>query len=439
MRQPTSSEALLSNAELDELRVHEERVREDDFILRWVTYGSARTDAPVIFHTSSALVLVATAIHRQRWLDFAHKRVYPSLYVLNLADSGQRKSTPLDYAKTAVASIFPSRLLANEYSPEALVRDLDKRSRQVADGTTVVPGARGVAFVDEAGRLLGTMRRSSYAEGLKDVLAALWDAPPQLSRILQKGDYQLRNVYVNLVLATTTTRFIDLVTPEDIGSGFLARFLPFVVHERVERRPLQLRRSDTDTQERVLAQALQDIGTKVEAPSAMDIDETARARLDQAEVGLMEWAERQYNSDLACAWTQRLSEYAQRLAIVFAVSEAAPTIELPHVLRAVQVVDRAKEDVQMLIEDITKGTQERDAGRVERFILNNPGITKRELARTSRLKVNRLDAITLELEGQERIKITRQRANQWKYYPVRSVALSTVNSVDTEVSSEVPA
>ncbi len=92
----------------------------------------------------------------------------------------------------------------------------------------------------------------------------------------------------------------------------------------------------------------------------------------------------------------------------------------------------------MLIEDITRGTQDRDAERVARFILNNPGISRRDLARASGLRAHQIDAVTLRLEGQERIVVTRQGANRVKYYPaVEGVEVSTVKSVGAEVSAGV--
>jgi hypothetical protein len=43
---------------------------------------------------------------------------------------------------------------------------------------------------------------------------------------------------VNLVMATTLVRFAELVGPEDIASGFFARFLPTLVQGEVLRRKI---------------------------------------------------------------------------------------------------------------------------------------------------------------------------------------------------------
>src|SRR5262249_37554629 len=157
--------------ETDAVTAHEEALAEKDFILRWVRHGKTRTDAPWEFHEAAAHILVATAINRHRFINMLHKRVYPSLYGLNLAESGKRKSTPQEYASEALSAACPERLLSNDYSAEALIQDLSTREK-----------SRGTALIDEAGRLLGTMRKNNYGEGLKDLLSKLWDCPETLER-----------------------------------------------------------------------------------------------------------------------------------------------------------------------------------------------------------------------------------------------------------------
>ena len=74
---PTS---LLSPDEHKNLAAHEVAIGTTDFICRWVSYGEERTDAPAVFHHMAALVLVATAINRNCWLDLQQKTVYPSIF-----------------------------------------------------------------------------------------------------------------------------------------------------------------------------------------------------------------------------------------------------------------------------------------------------------------------------------------------------------------------
>ena len=119
------------------------------------------------------------------------------------------------------------RRLSHEYSTEGFIGDLASEIHNTRDGGIQHPRvhSRGLAFFDEAGRLFSTMRTKGYAEGLKDVLANAWDAPTTYARKLAQYQYTLRSVFLNIVAATTPSRFVQTVA-EDIMSGFLARFLP---------------------------------------------------------------------------------------------------------------------------------------------------------------------------------------------------------------------
>jgi len=348
-----------------------------------------------------AMALVAAAIDRNRWLDLQHKSVHPSMYLIGLAASGQRKSTPFRYATEAAVNVPSDRTLSNEYSPEALIADLASRGGL----------GRGIAIIDEAGRLLGTMRKRQYGEGLKDILSDLWDAPEKRQRRLMKATYRLESVYLNIVMATTLSRFADVVPSEDIAMGFLARFLLVVVTKPITRKPLASRRHEVDTVMQHLFGDLTALRKDLsENPGPMPISPRALARLDAAEEVLTAWAGGVYHSDLIEPWARRLSEYAQRLSVIVTVSERTDRIDLPQVLRALSVIDRAKEDVVTIVEELTKGAFARELDKVERFIRENPGISLRDLYRRASLTSGQAQQATDELKKQGRIAERRDGA-----------------------------
>ncbi len=414
---------LLKANEVTALAAHRAAVREHDFVTQWVAYGASRTDAPAGFHHLTALVLLATAIDRNRWLDLQHKRIYPSIYGLCLAGSGQRKSTALGLAQAAALSALRDRRLSNEYSPEAFIEALSLRTP-----------SRGTAFVDEAGRLLATMRRYGYGEGLKDLLAQAWDAPEEFSRVLRKDEFTLRSVYINLVMATTVTRFLETMTLEDVQSGFLARFLPVLATEPVVRRPLGMLLPDTEERARQLTDRLAEVRALLK-PGPIPVTNEAIARLDEAEQVLEEWVRREYHADLLMPWVRRLSEYGARLSVIYTVSEALEVLDLPQVLRALHLIDHAKEDVRMLVEELTKDESTRELDKVARFIWANPGISGRDLQRRTKMPAKRVEKLTQELERQDRIAIERDGARA-RHYPLTTpdVTVSPVTFVPQEPS-----
>ena len=285
--------SLLVFGEATDLAAHGVQIAESDFVAQWVAHGRSRTDAPVAFHQIVSIVLLAVATDRRRWLDMQHKRIYPSIFGFNIAASGLRKSTALDYGNEATSVALNDRLLSNDYSAEALIEDLSLKSRTVS---------RGVAFIDEAGRLLGTMRNNKYGEGLKDLLSKLWDAPSAFSRTLKQGKAELKEVFVNLIMSTTRGRFADLLTPEDVTSGFLARFLPTLVIEPINRRPLSRLDDQTRAMALHLTNRLTSIREAMEIPGSLALTSEALSRMDRAEQELETWAARQFHTDLVMPW-----------------------------------------------------------------------------------------------------------------------------------------
>jgi hypothetical protein len=89
--------------------------------------------------------------------------------------------------------------------------------------------------------------------------------------------------------------------------------------------------------------------------------------------------------------------------VIFAVSEGIDEIEVPQVLRALRAIDRAKEDVVKVVEELTKGTFARALDKVERFVRNNPGLSLRDIYRRASLSAKDARELVDELVTQGRI------------------------------------
>lgn len=434
--EPTTEEVaqfggLLTDDERDVLAAHEAAIRDRDFILRWERYAASRTDAPRDFHRLNAYVLTAAAVDRAWRLDLSTGPVYPNVYVLALAGSGERKSTALALAEDVARLAFakPPLVLANEYSPEGLLADL---AVEITNGPNVEhPRAqsRGVLYGDEAGRLFGMMGERSYGAGLKDILAHAWGAKDEYARRIKLTRYTLRSLYLNMILTTTISRFVEKVTPEDVASGFLPRFLPAVAVGPFVRRPVGLLSDAIERERGALAEWLGEL-RRTAKPGAFRITPAALARCNATEPALMdEWAARQYHADLIRPWAQRLIDYVYRLALLFAVSEGADAVDYPHVLRAVAVADRAKEDVQLIVTELTKGKEARQRDRIDKYVRANPGISARDISNRTGIRTGELRAVLAELEELERVKLVTKGRQTLCWPAPTTVGLSIVENV----------
>jgi hypothetical protein len=196
-----------------------------------------------------------------------------------------------------------------------------------------------------------------------------------------------------------------MVTREDIESGFLARSLPVVVTREITRKRLMKLSPAVSKVREGLFDALQQMHVQMGGSAkALDISVDAVARLDDAERALERWAQGQYHADLIGPWARRLAEYAERLAIIFAVSEGAADVDVMHVIRALKVVDQAKADVSALVGELVKGQGARKLDRYAKYIRSHPGVSQRNLQRATGDMANAVTAAVAELVAQGRIR-----------------------------------
>jgi hypothetical protein len=233
-----------------------------------------------------------------------------------------------------------------------------------------------------------------------------------------KGAQTLKGAYVSVLMATTTSRFAEVMTLEDVDSGFLARFLPAHVAVRGPKKPMaHLAASTVAKRVQLHADAKVIFDRLAQNPVAMTITTAALDRYGKAEDALDDWAARQYHADQAAAWARRLQDYVLRLALVYAVSEGAPTVGVPQVLRAIRTIDEAKGAALRIIGEISKTAGERRLDKVARFILANPGIAKRSLQRRANLRAADVDSATSELVSRRRIREDRSTGSP-RYFPM---------------------
>src|SRR5439155_956803 len=148
----------------------------------------------------------------------------------------------MSYVEGVALVAFPDRILPTDYSTEGLFTAIATEiTRETTKGpVTTRPRevSRGTLFVDEAGRLLNTMQKQGYAEGLKDLFADVWTCPEWRQRQLSQKTITVKSVYVNKLMITTISRFAGKVSPDDLESGWLARYLPVIPREMPPRKPL---------------------------------------------------------------------------------------------------------------------------------------------------------------------------------------------------------
>jgi hypothetical protein len=169
---------------------------------------------PKSFHESAALWLAATAIARRLRLPMAFGDVFPNLYILWLAATTVfQKSTALDIPKRIAREAFPHLLGADDMTPEALLSDMAGREPAKFDLLDEAAqqrwreerdfAAQRSLVIDEISGLMASAGRD-YNAGLLEWFLKFYDNEPYVRRTTRAlGRIDIRNSCLSILGAST--------------------------------------------------------------------------------------------------------------------------------------------------------------------------------------------------------------------------------------------
>lgn len=175
------------------------------------------TGSPREFNRLAGLVTAAAAIQRKACLRMSFGDVYPNVFACIIAPSSvYHKSAAIHKPRLILHRAQLDKLLLSELmTSEGLLKELQGQPS-------------GVILRDEIGTLFDS-HNTKYLRQLKPDLTAVYDCYPY-SRRLSAGEIKVEKPYLNILGATTPTRFHEGITLTDWQDGFLARWL-FVMPE----------------------------------------------------------------------------------------------------------------------------------------------------------------------------------------------------------------
>jgi len=174
--------------------------------------ASDLTNAPRSFNLLCGLATAAIAIQHRAVLRMSFDNIRPNIYGAIVAPSTvYHKTTALRQSQSLLNRAGLGHLqFASQFSSEGLLSCLAERPA-------------GIIYRDEVGTLFAS-DRVKYLAPLKQDLTALYDGG-DYSRQLARERITVTRPYLNILGATTPTRFYQGVTLTDWQDGFLARWL----------------------------------------------------------------------------------------------------------------------------------------------------------------------------------------------------------------------
>ena len=274
----------------------------------------------------------------------------PNLFVVLVGDSSTgRKGTAGSIAREVMGRAYPDwsqLIVAGLGSGEGLVGYL-KANEKVGE-------PRALVMESEFGRLLTVMAREGST--LSPMVRDAWDGVP-MGRVLAREQSVVHSHHVGVVAHVTPVELRQKLSGTDAANGFGNRFIWLAV------RRTRLVPFPVSPVERVDPGLLAAVGAAIaEAQAPGEVPWSPEARDAWEELYLELNLRRRYG--LLAAMTARTEAQVVRLALVYALLDRSPVIDVPHLRAARALWDYAERSVLHVFGDST-GDRHADALRAQ--------------------------------------------------------------------------
>lgn len=374
----------------------------------YVAYAGARSPmTPGLFHLSAILWLLSVLVARRLVLPMAFGDIYPNIWVIWIAPTTLfHKSTAMNIVHGIALRHVPHLLLPPQITPEALFSDLagceptnfDKMTREEQERWREernFAAQRGLMVDEVSGFLNGAGR--DYMAGLLEQLLLLHDCAPCLTRSTRgQGRLTIENAYLSMLAATTPDGAREhLRRPHLWRNGWAARHA--LLTPAVERPPYR-RAPDIVPEPVSLGHDLDRLYQRLPMPTWPDPPTAITVTLGPGVREAWERYDEAVTYDLLTLVDERLRGTYGRLptqalkvamllaAVDWAAAAGSPCIELPHLARAIAIVEEwrasAHRALALTTREASSPLRERLLGVLERA--GTRGETTRDLGRLMR-------------------------------------------------------
>lgn len=364
-----------------------------------------RTEVPPRFAIWSGVASLLSVLERRVFIKQGIFEYYPNFYIVLIAASGQKKSTPINFVERLMRklTIGGPNIIAQKISPEALIQSLQKVKTDDPK-SLLKTTCGGVVFADELATFLD---RGAYDRGLGPILTKLYDCSPFEYKTLSRGNETISGGYLSILGGTTVDLIRSCLPREAIGGGFTSRTV-FVYEDQIAP-PVAWVEYDAELVE--LEQRVVDhLQLVTELKGEVTLTPEAK------EAFITDYQERYYNSPFRrdsslSSYENRRSGHLFKTALAFMVSEdPGLSLTLRHLLMAKALLEETEKlmpRVMELIVSVDVGVQ---ASSVYTYIKSyaKDGISRKELMRhfSHKLDSNELNKIIATLTMAERIVLT---------------------------------
>lgn len=397
--------------ELDELLTAKERKAIEGYVTfvdRYVTWASARTDAPEKYHEAGGFVLLSTILAENIRLGLANTLMVPNLWFMILGDTTTtRKTTTIEMALEMLFLIYEEAFLATEATVEGLLTALSER-----------PGRSSLFVKDEFSGMLESMKRKDYFSGMSAMLARLYDGRHE-KRVMRQATYEVRDPILVMYCGGAKSRIYSLMDQSYIIDGFLPRFIFITAEADVTRlKPLQLSNGTTERISTELIKELAALHNRYDvtdqvtlgdqtiahkAPKVLPMTQEALDRYNKCEFTMLMSGQDSSDPDIYLPSMDRLAKSGLRVATLLAAARAnkpdEAIVELNDVLKAIDYIEGWLPHTLEVMHSVGKTADEKTMDRIIRLTQRGK-TTRTSLMQSTHLSAKELSFILDQMEAQ---------------------------------------
>lgn len=203
--------------------------RLNDWLTSYLKYTD-HSESPVSYHTWAGVSCIAAALQRRVYMRMGHSILYPNNYIILVGQSANtRKGEPLVIARDIVEHISTIKVLGEDSTPEALIRDMkgtEETFQDISTGNWKWQSAV-TAFIEELAVFTGHQNTTFLA-----YLTNWYDSRNKWKRTTKhQGIDEIIGMCFNFIASTAPDWLPHILTKEAIGGGFTSRCI-FIVEER---------------------------------------------------------------------------------------------------------------------------------------------------------------------------------------------------------------
>lgn len=367
-------------------------IPEDDFVESYCNdYACVASDAPKAYEELMALAVIATILNRNVFLERGIFNLYPNLFIVLIGKSYiMRKTECLSMVKHLVMKINKKLIFPYEFTPEGLFNMLIDRPS-------------GLIIWSEFGGFLASTFKT-YQAGIKEFLTEAYSCPDFMIKRLSSKEYEIKNIYLNIITASTLHWFNKNIVEADIFGGFLGRFIyiPCEYKEKDRWYP-----DPNLPNKKVFNNLVLRLKRISDIKGKMTLSE-------EAKLIRMKWL-RKHEDEIAglddstglSGFYGRLSDYLLKFAMLYEISGSNSNLMIiseNSIMRAVKLVNWLKQSLYELMGEHIAFTKEaKDIQKILNLIKAEKTIKRDRLLQNSHMIAKQLDEVLSTLIQSNRI------------------------------------